>query len=277
MSDKNNNSITFSPEFANLKIEVARLKNELSMLILERDELQYVVVPNLEMEFILIFGSLDYKLYEVYCQSLRLKRKVDMVEDRVNRQESVDLVFIDASLDEEFKTYREELERRLNFLNDAIKSSKCQLLTDDEVIILKKLYPEIVKSLHPDLNSNLTPVQTELFQNVIEAFENGDIESIQMIHDATVTAKKEACRQDTLALLTHDKERLESQIKKIKGDIEAVQSRFPFNEKDILLDKAKIDARKKELHHLIGEYQTIISTYEQRLTEMVGDMERSAY
>ena len=48
------------PDFQKLKDDVAKLRTELSMLLLERDELQYVICKNIEMEYMLKLGSLEY-------------------------------------------------------------------------------------------------------------------------------------------------------------------------------------------------------------------------
>ena len=42
--------IILFPEFATLKEEIEKLRTELSMLLLERDELKYVECKNIEMQ-----------------------------------------------------------------------------------------------------------------------------------------------------------------------------------------------------------------------------------
>ena len=51
------NVIVF-PNFEKLKSEVEKMRTELSMLLLERDELQFVICKNIETEYMLKLGSI---------------------------------------------------------------------------------------------------------------------------------------------------------------------------------------------------------------------------
>ena len=53
------NVIVF-PDFEKLKSEVEKMRTELSMLLLERDELQFVICKNIETEYMLKLGSIEY-------------------------------------------------------------------------------------------------------------------------------------------------------------------------------------------------------------------------
>ena len=70
--------IILFPDFEKLKNEVEKMRTELSMLLLERDELQFVICKNIEMEYMLKLGSIEYKAYKAQCMTLRLKRKIDI-------------------------------------------------------------------------------------------------------------------------------------------------------------------------------------------------------
>lgn len=78
--------IPFS-DFEQLKNEVEQLRTELSMLILERDSLVYVEAKNLDMRYMLELGAIEYRAYEAQCTVLRLKRKIELIQARKNRQE----------------------------------------------------------------------------------------------------------------------------------------------------------------------------------------------
>lgn len=76
--DQNTNcTVVPFPEFAALKAEVEKLRVEISMLLLERDELRFVICKNIETAYMLALGSLEYKAFELNCNVLRIKRKID--------------------------------------------------------------------------------------------------------------------------------------------------------------------------------------------------------
>ena len=57
MSDNNADyTIILFPEYVTLKAEVEKLRTEISMLLLERDELRLVVCKNIETSYMLALG-----------------------------------------------------------------------------------------------------------------------------------------------------------------------------------------------------------------------------
>ena len=81
--------IMLSQDFERLKSEVEKLRTELSMLVLERDELLLVECKNIETAYMLSIGALEYKAYEIECAVLRMKRKAELIQAKKNRQEKV--------------------------------------------------------------------------------------------------------------------------------------------------------------------------------------------
>lgn len=81
--------IIIFPDFEKLKNEVEKIRTELSMLLLERDELQFVICRNIETAYMLKLGGLEYKAYEAQCTALRLKRKIELIQAKKNRQEKL--------------------------------------------------------------------------------------------------------------------------------------------------------------------------------------------
>ena len=57
IEDESLNVIMF-PDFVKLDKEVKEMRSQLSELLLERDQLHLIVCPNIETEYLLLFGSL---------------------------------------------------------------------------------------------------------------------------------------------------------------------------------------------------------------------------
>ena len=174
------NVIVF-PDFEKLKSEVEKMRTELSMLLLERDELQFVICKNIETEYMLKLGSIEYKAYEAQCAALRLKRKIELIQAKKNRQEKVIISTIEETLDNEFAEYQKQLDEQIDKMNDALKRSKAEVLSDEDNKELKKLYRKIVKALHPDINPDVSQAQVQLFDNAVSAYKNGDLGTLRII------------------------------------------------------------------------------------------------
>ena len=207
-----NNGIIVFPDFQKLKDDVERLRTELSMLMLERDELRFVICKNIETEYMLKLGSLEYKAYEAQCAALRLKRKIELIQARKNRQEIINLTVIDKTLDEEFLEYEKKLNEQVEKMNDALEHSKGEYLSEADNKELKKLYRKIVKVLHPDINPDVTASQVKMLDNAINAYKNGDLKSLRIIDEMVGDHKLPEKHQDALTQLKEEKERLEAEL-----------------------------------------------------------------
>lgn len=202
------NVIVF-PDFEKLKSEVEKMRTELSMLLLERDELQFVICKNIETEYMLKLGSIEYKAYEAQCAALRLKRKIELIQAKKNRQEKVIISAIEKTLDNEFAEYQKQLDEQIDKMNDALKRSKAEVLSDEDNKELKKLYRKIVKALHPDINPDVSEAQVQLFDNAVSAYKSGDLGTLRIIGEMVGNNPLPEQHKDAMTQLVEERERLQ--------------------------------------------------------------------
>lgn len=257
------------PDFQKLKDEVEKMRTELSMLLLERDELQFVICKNIETEYMLKLGGIEFKAYEAQCAALRLKRKIELIQAKKNRQEKVILSFIEETLDNEFAEYQKRLDEQINKMNDALKRSKAEVLSDDENKELKKLYRKVVKALHPDINPDVTQAQINLFDNAVQAYKNGDLNSLRIIGEMVGGEPVPEQHKDAMKQLVEERDRLQSLLKSIRDSIDKIKSDYPYTMKEILEDREKTEQKKQELESVLTQYNELISVYKTKIEEMM--------
>lgn len=262
------NVIVF-PDFEKLKNEVEKMRTELSMLLLERDELQFVICKNIETEYMLKLGSIEYKAYEAQCAALRLKRKIELIQAKKNRQEKVIISAIEETLDTEFAEYQKQLDEQINKMNDALKRSKAEVLTNEENKELKKLYRKIVKALHPDINPDVSEAQVNLFDNAVQAYKNGDLNTLRIIGEMVGNSPLPEQHKDAMTQLVEERERLQGLLKSIRESIDNIKSEYPYSMKDILEDTEKTEQKKQELENILSQYNELISIYKAKIEEMI--------
>lgn len=257
------------PEFVTLKKDIEKLRTELSMLLLERDELRYVECKNIEMKYMLSLGFLECKAFELNCVMLRLKRKIELIQAKKNRQEKVMVNEIDKLLDEEFDEYKTKLDEQIETMNLAFERCKGELLTAEETKELKALYRTIVKALHPDLHPNVSEAQIKLFQNAVEAYENGDLNTLNIINEMVAEPALPESNENALAIFIKEKERLLKMLDLIKEQIVSIKDSYPYNLKPIVLSEQLTADKKVELEDVVSRFKEMIDIYETRIKEML--------
>ena len=263
-----NNVIRF-PDFQKFKDHVEAMRTELSMLLLERDELRFVICKNIETAYYLAFGALEYKVYEAECETLRLKRKIELIQARLNRQEKIILVQIEAVLDREFEEYQARLKEQLDKMNEALERKNAEFLTPEENKLLKKLYRKIVKKLHHDLNPDISAGQMRLFENALTAYKDGDLEALKIIEEMVRDRAVQEDNRDALSKLKEETARLEKMLSTVRDSITQIKSRYPYSFRDVVEDPEKEAERKAELEFYLTQYQALIEIYKKKLAEMM--------
>lgn len=261
--------IVILPDAGKLKTEIEKLRTELSMLVLERDGLLYQECKNIEMMYLLSVGGLEYKVYEIECAILRLKRKAELIQAKRNRQEKASLAVIEAVLDAEFAEYQAKLNAQIDRMNAALERSHGEKLTDIEVREMKKLYRAVVKTLHPDLHPGQSDARIQLFHHAVEAYENGDLDELRIISEMVADLVLPEVAADGLAYLAKEKERLSNLIMRIQERISLIKSTYPYTMKDLVQSPEKIQARKDELEEEIRQLNELLGIYTARIAEML--------
>ena len=245
--------------------DIGKLRVELSMLLLERDQLLYHICPAIETAYLMRFGGLEYQVYQAECQFRRLKRKLALIVRSRNRQESIDLNQIECQLDIELEEYYQKLEEQLSNLNWAIERSQREILSDSESKELKKLYRKIVKNLHPDLHPHLGQEELRLFHQAVAAYEDGNLAVLQVISQVVENTDSELSGN----LLVQEKERLKQMVSELVEAITALKKAYPYSLKSLLEDEEACQKRLAELTEQLTEYQSLCQRYEEEIAHYV--------
>ncbi len=258
------------PKFEELLREFEQLRTELSMILLERDNLQHIECKNIETAYLLTFGSLEYKAYELECEKRRLQRKIELIQIKINRQEKINISFIESLLDDEFAVYQQRLEEQIAKMNEAFEYNNQEQMTEQKFKEFKKLYRKIVKALHPDLNPKATPAQIQLFENAVQAYKNGDVISLQLISEMVSEPKLPTKTADGMSELIKDITRLEKSIELVKEQIQNIKSEYPYTLKTVMESFENIDEKKRELNKKIEELTEVIEYYKAKTERMIS-------
>jgi hypothetical protein len=264
------NDIIINPEYDDLLSLIQQLETELAELVYDRDILLYHVCPKLQTEYMLSIGKLEYAVFEYQCKILRSKRKIDIIQAFLNREQPYNITEIEIQLDREYKEYAEKLlEKQKEIERARLKNSSYgKLLTEEESSELKKLYTLIVKRLHPDINPNTTEEQHGQFVDAVNAYKNANLSELRIIY---LLLEKTSVTEtvNSMDKLKTKKELLLNEKKYLLDEIQKTKETFPYSVKDLLQDKEKMQHKIDELSNLLTEYQEQYGNIENRLQSMI--------
>jgi hypothetical protein len=262
--------IIINPEYEDLVSLVQKLEAELADLVFERDKLLYHVCPKLKTEYMLKIGKLEYAVFEYQCKILRTKRKIEIIQAQLNKEQPFNIADIEKQLDVEYKEYFEKLLGKQKEIDEARlkKDSMGRLLTDEESAELKKLYTYIVKKLHPDINPDTTPEQHAQFNDAVDAYKNGNLPELRIIglllEKTTVTDNT-----NTMEKLKTRKESLFYETTYIAEQIQKIKETFPYCIKDLLLNEDDLQNKINVFTSLLTELKEQYENIEKRLESML--------
>jgi hypothetical protein len=131
---------------------------------------------------------------------------------------------------------------------------------------LRKLYKQLAKQLHPDVNDHLTEEQVNLWHLVKDAYETGDLgklKAIQVVYEKELTTAGNKIAELTEEEIILKIEVLKEGIKVLYEQVRQIKNVFPFNMEAQLKDDEWISAKTEELKKELDELQK----YESELTK----------
>lgn len=251
-----------------LQTEITALKNHLTTLILKLDYSLFHETKDLEAQYMAKIGETEFKSYVLQNDILRLRRKIELINELVTEKRVVDLSFVDKIVDIDFADAITSMQEQANLLKLALAHGQKPKLPAEQLAEINNLYKIIVTKIHPDLNTNLPSEAEELFKTAVKAYINLDQKALAEIAETaqTMTTTNE---QLDLTKLEKEKESLNTTIKTLEEHLVLIQKSFPFNTVALLHSDEELAAKLGELHSHIQYYQMHYDRYHKQLETLV--------
>ena len=242
------------------------LKSELAKLISDRDYLENTIKKNLEALYVTRIGKNEYELFNLECQLARLKRKIELIQIRINHGKNVNLLEVEKQLDDEYSKWQKKIYGMLS----NIKASEARLnslMSEKETREFQSLYRSLVKKLHPDVNANQSEKEALLWDRTQIAYKLGDIEELQTIKLLLEGIGEEDIKKDSgsISLIDRQIEALKEKISRLTRYIKELKSEFPFTIENNIKDESWVKeknslvlARIESIKIQIKEMQSVI-------------------
>lgn len=217
-------------------------------------------------EYIRVFGKYLIDLFEIKVECIRLKRLIALAQAEINQGFTPHMDRIDALVDEQMRSYYEDLQ---NMVRDHENSLGSKQLPAHVTLKIKKIYREIAKILHPDINqiTQNDPELLDLWNRVVIAYKCNHLEEIEELQVLVNTALREKNIDVSKIVIPN----IEEKIKELEEKINEIITTDPYNYKFLLEDKEETEQRIKDLEDEKIEYNNYKQELESILYELTGE------
>ena len=262
-------------------LEIARAKGKLEVrreeyakLLADYDELTNTVRRNLESEYMMRIGRLEYQLFSLQIEARQLKREIALYQAAKNRGESVAAEEVKAIITREFAEYKALLAERLEKLRQAEEHHLAPKLSKADAGALRELYHDMVRKLHPDLNRDLPAGAKQLWVRIVEAYKNNDWQELNiladMVYDLLDGSRIVPEELNALERIVAEERRIASNIYKLRKRIRELRSKPPYSYQALLENKAAVNTKRSELLELRRRFEEYIAELTTLRDELCG-------
>ncbi len=285
-----NNIVPSQSEAESLRLEIMRLRAEVLDLTAERDRLKYRVCPAILADYNRRIGQIELEIMEVVLRVRKLRRMIEVLQAARNRGEDPDYEEAVRTADSEYRAYEQEVhEKAEEYRNASAGRTYGQADSDgnqdtengeeedqqgadkydrEDKEELGALYRRIMKELHPDVNPDITPEELDLLHQAMEAYKNGDIETLRKIAailDGRSIEDKVIEEVDQLRRIRDD---LAFRKESLLAEIEDIKTSFPYTLKDFLNNKEAVRKKQEELRETLARWQEQEKVLQERLDQL---------
>ncbi len=141
-----------------------------------RDRILYVEAPPLRKKYMELIGNTEQPVLEAELEVSLLRRRIQLMQSALNRQEPLDSPAIEKELEEEKQKALQDLEGSDRTLHELPQ------LTQEQRQTMQSQYRQIIRDFHPVMNPNISSLQRELYEKAAQAYKNQDPDSMALIY-----------------------------------------------------------------------------------------------
>ena len=211
------------------------------------------------------FGSYILDIFRIKIDCIALKKKITYCQIAVNRGEPFDIEKISKLVDREMTSYRDELKKLTLSHTSVVNATK---VTEYDLIKIKKIYKDIAKSIHPDINPKTAGDEelSDLWDQVAKAYRMNDLARLEELQVLVLKALKDkGMESEPIAV-----DNIDEKIAKLEAEIENILNTDPYNYRFLLNDKDAIEEKKKEYEDTLEEYKRYKDDLQKIMMNMIG-------
>jgi len=238
--------IAMHPEFEQKLKELDLLKAEYANQWNNRQVLMEWSKPHLEALYYARIGELQIELLQLQAETFAAKRKLEMMQAAINRNEEINLPYIELMVELEMQEQLKKIDEEISKLGKA-KNLLANLDSPKRSAELRKIFREMAKELHPDINPDLSGSAKNLWNAATKAYEDGDLESLRALRLLVSDVKNKTEEFTNENVLLTQINLLKEGINRLLEEIENIRTVFPFTFEKQINDDAWVNEQRTTL------------------------------
>jgi hypothetical protein len=262
-------NITLDPEYANLIIEVNKLKDKVAEKIAERDMLAFHVIPDIENSYMLKIGTLENDAFIANMKLLRINRKIELYKERIKFNYPIDDAKIEEQLNNEFENIEDEYNEMQEDSIYEIEDELTNQVTSELLKLLNVIYKNMIKKLSPLINFNNTRLDNQLYELLEKAYRELDLSMMSKLQVICEHLRTDSSLTiGDMKTLQKAKNKYETLIAENEEIILNIKCSDSFDKKRILEDENLIRRTKEEINKEIIEIEKEYKKAEKELKKL---------
>ena len=263
-------NITLDPEYADLIIEVNKLKDTVAEKIASRDMLAFHIIPDIENAYMIKVGNLENEIFISNMKLLRINRKIELYKENKRHnikpnereiEEQLDLEFSD--IEEEYREMQEEI-----FLD--MEDDITEEMTEEFLKLINIIYKNLIKKLSPLINSNNTRLDNQLYELLEKAYRELDLTMLSKLQIICEQRKNDSSLTiGDIKTLKKAKKTYEGLIDENEEIILNIKCSKSYYKKNILEDENLLNKVKNDIKQEIDKIEKECKKAEKELEKLM--------
>jgi len=252
------------PEYALLVLEINDLREEIADLIVEKDALAHYICKDVEIDYMLKIGALEYKRIVAENNYEKAIRKLEIIEEKISKKSSINIEAIDRKIRNEFKKQNKLESDMSSDIDFAIEMSSLEMFDFDVLEEMNIDYFKLQKLYNPIFDLEVSEEKAKMYKKIERYYEKYNYKKI---HKLAENYNSEDVFQDEIENLKKLREKYVAILKLYRKEIRSIKNSFPYNQKPILEDENLCRRKKDNLNREIIEINSETKKIEKKINE----------
>jgi hypothetical protein len=261
-----------------LREEIKTISADLLNCLFTLDTKIFHESKTLHSDYIKKLGQAEFKSFVLQNDILRTKKKIEVVTEIIKLGKYTDHEFIEKVVDLDFKETIERMQEQSNLIKLALKPSPSLNCTSKELIMIDKTYKSLLRNLYPDFVKEFTPKINNQLKEAIKAYVDYDLASLEKLEKEIEKVEileaevfEEEAKIARCTELLKVKSSFETKLHSAQKQLSEINKSFPFNVRNMLLNKDELKQKQLELDNQIAYYTKYFTKYKEEYQELLKE------